>query len=342
MGLYHDDCAGSVALNEPPSTRYAVFAWLGVALLSLVLLAWRWGRYLALGILWFLVGHSVESTVLSLELYFEHRNYYPAIGLLLLSGVVFALLVRCWGQIRWPLLAYFGCYALWLASLTGSQVQVWSSHPLLILSHLNGHPDSFRANADMAVQMANVGEFSAARVYSRRAFDVDVVGERAGDHIVRDLALACIANQPVARSRIDELGRVNPARPFSSVATVLTLVRLLQDDSCPGFDRVYFADRMAGIFLAEGALATASPKIFRSLALLENVLQRWDNASAYIGKFLEQSPDNANALLMKLHFVTALGKVDAADAIKSRLLQLQDQGKLTVGEQQTLSLYLEN
>lgn len=342
MGLYHDDYVVSVSLDQPPSTRYAVFAWLGVAVLSLVLLAWQWGRYLALGILWFLVGHSVESTVLSLELYFEHRNYYPAIGLLLLPGVVFALLVRCWRQITRPLLVYLGCYALWLASLTGSQVQIWSSQPLLILSHLNGHPDSFRANADMAVQMANVGEFAAARHYSRQAFEVDVAGERAGDFNVRDLALACIAHQEVSRARIDELGRVNPARPFSSVATLLTLVRLLQDGTCPGFDRVYFADRMADIFLAEGAVATASPKIYSSLAVLENVLQRWDNASAYISKFLDQAPDNANALLMKLHFVSALGKVDAANAIKSRLLQLQGQGKLTVGEQQTLSLYLEN
>jgi hypothetical protein len=44
---------------------------------------------------------------------------------------------------------------------------------------------------------------------------------------------------------------------------------------------------------------------------------------------------------MKLHFVTALGKVEAIDSIRSRLLELDAQGKLTVGEQQTLSLYLE-
>jgi len=53
------------------------------------------------------------------------------------------------------------------------------------------------------------------------------------------------------------------------------------------------------------------------------------------------SPGNAQGLLMKLHFVTALGKVDAAEAVKFQLKQLQDQGKLTVGEQQTLSLYQE-
>ena len=45
---------------------------------------------------------------------------------------------------------------------------------------------------------------------------------------------------------------------------------------------------------------------------------------------------------MKLPFVTALCQVDAADAVRSQLLEFQARGKLTVGEQQTLSLYLEN
>jgi hypothetical protein len=40
--------------------------------------------------------------------------------------------------------------------------------------------------------------------------------------------------------------------------------------------------------------------------------------------------------------VTALGKVMEANAVKASLLAMQERGQLTVGEQQTLSLYLEN
>ena len=342
MGLYHDDVIVSTSLSQPASTLSAVLAWLAVAALLVALAFSRWGRYLALGVAWFLVGHSIESTVFPLELYFEHRSYFPGIGLFLLLGAMFAALVRQWPQIKAPLLVYLACYVLWLASLTSSQVQIWSSRPLIILNHVNAHPDSFRANADMAEQLANLGQFEAAQEYSARAFAVSVAGERSGDHDIRDLALACIARQPLAPEQIDRLGTDNPQRPFGSVVTLQTMVHLLQDDACPEFDRVRFADRMAEIFLREESPATASANIYVGLALLENTLQRWSYASAYIDHYLQLSPGNAQGLLMKLHFVTALGKVDAADAVKFQLKQLQDQGKLTVGEQQTLSLYLEN
>ena len=341
LGLYHDDVVVSTAFTRPPATRYAVLAWLAVLSCLCALMFWRRGRYAALGIAWFLVGHSIESTVFPLELYFEHRNYFPGIGLFLLVGVVFSRLVTVWPEVKSPLLVYLACYVLWLASLTGSQVQIWSSHPLLILNHLNAHPDSFRANADMAVQLANLGQLDAARDYSARAFAVNTAGERSGDRDIRDLALACVAGQPVAPDQIRRLGTLNRGRPFSSVVTLQTLVHLLQDNACPGFDRVGFADRMIEIFLAGDPPATASANIYLGLALLENTLQRWQHADAYIDLYLAATGVNAQGLLMKLHFTRALGKVAEAADIVATLQEMQARGQLTVGEQQTLSLYLE-
>lgn len=340
MGLYHDDVTVSSSLRQPVSTLYALLAWSITGLLFIILLWRRRGRYIAMGIGWFVVAHSVESTVLPLELYFEHRNYFPAVGLFLLVGAIFTELARRWPEVRSPLMVYVGCYALWLAGLTGSQVQIWSSHPLLILHHLNAHPGSFRANADMAVQMANVGEFAAAQDYSARAFAVSRV-ERSGDRDIRDIALACIANQPVEPWQIMRLGSDNLRRPFSSVVTLQTLVHLLQDDACPSFDRILFADRMAEIYLAKESPATAAANIYQGLALLENVLQRWQYADAYVDRFLQMSPADPQGLLMKLHFVSALGKVAEINAVRTKLLLMQEQGQLTVGQQQTLALYLE-
>jgi hypothetical protein len=340
MGLYHDDLVVSTAVSEPASTFNALLAWSGVTVLFILSLFWQWGRYLALGVAWYLVGHSVESTVLPLELYFEHRNYFPAVGLFLLVGAAFAMLVKRWPETTSPLLVYMACYVLWLASLTGSQVQVWSTRSLLTLNHLNAHPQSFRANSDMAVQMANLGAFEAAQEYSARAYAVSN-GERSGDHDIRDLALACIANKPVTPDQIERLGKDIPERPFGSSVTLQTMVHLLQDNTCPEFDRLHFADRMREIFLVDDSPATASANIYLGLALLENVLQRWQNAEAYIDLFLQLSPGDAQGLLMKLHFVSALGKVAEIDKVKARLRTMQEKGQLTVGEQQTLSLYLE-
>jgi tetratricopeptide (TPR) repeat protein len=66
-----------------------VFAWLALAALALAVRR----RYSvpAFAVFWYLGGHALESTVLPLELYFEHRNYLP------LLGAAFAL---AWGIMR--------------------------------------------------------------------------------------------------------------------------------------------------------------------------------------------------------------------------------------------------
>ena len=346
MGLYQDDVLLSRSLLEPVSTLYAVLGWLLLLLICGVLLRWQAGRWVVFGIAWFVLGHSVESTFIPLELYFEHRNYYPSIGLMLALGGVYSAVVKKWPEPKAPLLAWLGLCVLLLSFLTSSQVQIWSNRSLLLLSQLNAHPQSARANIDMATELARLGEADAALKYSAAAFEASAnaagLQERSGDYEIRNLALSCIANTAVPVEMIDELGRKDPDRPFSSVTTLLAMVRLLQDDSCPQFDRIRFADRLAEIFLVEDFRHRASANIFSNLAVLENALQRYDNAYAYADRFLALSPNNTRGLLMKLHFATALGNVEAAQAVIATLQQMDQQGKLTVGEQQTLALYLEN
>lgn len=346
MGLYHDDVVLSRGLFEPSSTLYAVLAWLLLIPVCGLLLRWQTGRWVVLGVAWFVVGHSVESTVLSLELYFEHRNYFPTIGLMLVLGGLFAGITKRWPEPKAPLLVCLGLCAVVVSFQTSSQVQIWSNRSLLMLSQLNGHPESARANIDMATEMARLGQVEAAHHYSQRAFEASAnaasTRERSGDYEVRDLALSCIANAPVTPETIDSLGRKDPQRPLSSATTLLTLARLLQDDACPQFDRIRFADRVAELLLVEDFKQKASANIFSNLAVLENALQRYDNANAYIERFLAFEPNDTRGLLMKLHFATALGKVNSAQDVSAALQHMQQQGKLTVGEQQTLALYLQN
>jgi hypothetical protein len=338
MGIYHDDILVSRSLFEPFSTFYSVLGWAVVILASAVLLRWRYGRYVVFALACFLVGHATESTVWPLELYFEHRNYFPGIGVFLLLGVFFACLVQKWPQVKTPLLAYLGIYVLLLATQTSSQVEVWSNRPLFVMNTLIAHPQSFRANTDMAVLMADVGDIEMARHYSARAFEVSRY-ERGGDYTIRNLALSCMVNEQVDKSRLDGLD-LDSLQSLSSVTTLHTLVLLLEDDLCPDFDRVAFADLMAGIFLDKGELKRLPPDIYSSLAVLENALQRYNQAYGYIEKFLALSPNNKRGLLMKLHFSTALGKVEVAHEVIEILQSLDQRGELTVGEQQTLALYL--
>ena len=80
LGLYHDDFPISTGLATPPTTAIAL-AGLAI-LLVLAFVFFRRAPILAFGIAWFLVGHSIESTIIPLELIHEHRNYLPQYGLL--------------------------------------------------------------------------------------------------------------------------------------------------------------------------------------------------------------------------------------------------------------------
>ncbi len=344
LGIFHDDFRLSRGFEEP-ATRAAILGW-GSVLLAVGLL-WRWpaGRRLAYGPLFFLAGHSIESSVLPLELYFEHRNYLPGLGLVLLPLGCYALLSLRWKQVSAPLLAWVGVYLLYLCALTGSQVQIWSKAPLLAMQAINGHPESARANREYATQLARVGARDAALEYSARAhfsaMKYAAAGdEYHGDYVLRDVALACLARQPLHPFEYRELGRYQPGRPLGEVATLSVVSGMRYDKVCPGFDWQGLLDHLATLYLVRFDTSLASANMFTALAILANASGRWDDAYQYVERSLALEPGRTRELLMQLHFSVALGREKEAEKLIVELQARQDAGKLNRGEQDTLALYL--
>lgn len=76
-GLFNDQWLASTGLLAPPATLLGI-----LAVAALLACAWWLRRrqpVLALTIAFFFAGHLIESTTIALELYFEHRNYVPAL-----------------------------------------------------------------------------------------------------------------------------------------------------------------------------------------------------------------------------------------------------------------------
>ncbi len=66
----------SDALIAPPTTFLAMLAIVG--LFSIVVYSARRDRFVVFGILWFLTNLAIESSVIGLEIIFEHRTYLPS------------------------------------------------------------------------------------------------------------------------------------------------------------------------------------------------------------------------------------------------------------------------
>ena len=338
LGVFHDDYVLSTGLFHPRSTALAVAGWVLLIPLCVFSVRFHTGRLLVCAVLLYLVPHSIESSVFALELYFEHRNYFPGIGVFLFIAAGLGSLGKRWPPLVAPLLAWFAVYVLLLALQTGSQVQIWSSAPLLRLNHVNQHPNSFRANEEMALHLAGVGALESALAYSRRAGELNAQ-ERPGDRQIRDIALHCLAGREAPAELFAELGTLNPQRPFAVVSTVKGVISLLQQEDCAGANQLAFADRMAELFLGDTAVATASSNYYLVLAGMENNLQRFDNAYAYTQRSLEDAPQNVHGLLMQLHFATALGKEPEAHALLQQLTKMREEGRLNIRDSSTLELY---
>jgi len=141
MGLYHDDIATSTGLFSPTSTAFAI-----VFLLAAVIAAWKLRRRhpgVTFAIAWFLIGHSMESTILPLELVFEHRNYLPMAGLLLGSVCALAPLIPADWNRRW-IAAACTVLLLGLAGLTAMRAASWGNPLTMALDDARHHPDSSR------------------------------------------------------------------------------------------------------------------------------------------------------------------------------------------------------
>lgn len=149
MGVYTDDFIGSTSLFHPPTTIVSI-----LVLLALSIGAWRWRLKLPsvfFGWFFFLAAHALEASPIPLELYFEHRNYLPSMGIVV-ACVALAYASGRWLSKRELRPAFIGIpmfagLLLLLAAGSHGRSRVWQSELLIAESSLIAHPHSLRANA---------------------------------------------------------------------------------------------------------------------------------------------------------------------------------------------------
>ncbi|MHB8744282.1 MAG: tetratricopeptide repeat protein [Sulfuricaulis sp.] len=165
FAIYHDDIPLSTSLITPWTTLPSV---LGIAALLVIALVYR-KKYplLSLGMLWFFVGHALESTFLGLEIAHEHRNYLASLGVWL---VVLHLILYTQQNFRiknlWIVLPLF---AVVFSGVTLYRSFQWSNFDTLALYEATHHPASADAQNFLGVALAYNRHYSAALESFRRA-----------------------------------------------------------------------------------------------------------------------------------------------------------------------------
>lgn len=207
-----------------------LFGWLGF--IALILATWllrkKW-PLLFPGITLFVVGHLVESTVIPLELYFEHRNYFPGIFLTLIPlQIAFSDQVS-----RWMLWAISLTALVVLSGLLWMRASLWADYPSMVTTWAERSPQSVRAQLETSKLALQVGDGPKALAFYYRAQEVGPEDLRVG---LWGVFVGCALNGVIADEYADELSRKLAAAPDSGgILQYLTvLVEQASDFECEG------------------------------------------------------------------------------------------------------------
>lgn len=148
--LLHDGYKVATGLFSPWYTAGAI-----ATCIAAMLLAWLGRRrmpLIAAATLFFAAGHLLESTSLALELYFDHRNYIPA---MLMFWPLSAALMRWRARVAAGIVAT--AFFLTLNGLTYGTASLWGNPLKQAIIWAVTHPESARAQAYAADMLASRG-----------------------------------------------------------------------------------------------------------------------------------------------------------------------------------------
>lgn len=295
-------------------------------------------KYLFLGFcsLAFLVAHLVESTVLPLELYFEHRNYFPIIFVLV---ALCHLLMTAFS--KKVFLSFVLLFCLFqLAKL--SQLAALMGEPALYAYHtMKVRPNSERAINVVAELNANAGKLDVALMLSRRQHEVS--SEPLHNYLVRDFLYYCLARKRLDDDFYERFS--SPSRPMDYPRYLISLISELEAGRCNKNDVDRLIDRLDVFYLhAVSPLELVKPievyaRFYQAMAVLSAKLNRFRSALYYIDEAIELDADSTTQYRVRAEIAIALGDV----SILSQTISLLENhsGKLTYADEAALERYRE-
>jgi len=306
LGPFHDDYIVSHGLFDPPSTLFCVVGWL--ALTALAIIKRERHPLISFAVLWFLIGHSLESTVFNLELYFEHRNYLPSLGpLILLCSWLWRLPVQ---QLRLGLVVfclYLGLEAFVLRELTS----MWGKPHVAAHLLASSHPGSERAWQRLAEIHLMDGDASKSQEAIHQGFKQNphLVGLGMGE-----LQLACYQGKDISTLVTNLMPSLKQGdRSYAALVALKNMIDKLEDKPCPGL-RAEVVQQMIDTLLSNIKFRTdplALSELYRLKARFYLNDRQLDPLIRTLEMAFEARPDIETAMLI-IGYLDSAGLYDMA------------------------------
>ena len=311
FGLYHDDFPVSTGLLAPPYTLPAIA---GLLLLFLAGLGFRKSApVFGFAVLWFLAGHALEASFVNLELYFEHRNYLPSLGVLF--GLNY-LLLKFIKRRQYRLSAGLAglVYSALVMGAFYLEATLWSEPRLQALEWARNHPASERVLTNLAYEFADSGEYEQTiEIYNR-------LEQLKPDHIypaIVKLWIESCAGQRAAPPEIWEALRAKAKRARAESFLTLTSLDgftadIIRNKCWPGDHENM--EKLLLVMLENHNFNFIRVFLYEFSAALQAYQGQYDRALAYIDQALVSGkPSN---YVYKIELLRDIGRHDEAERVK--------------------------
>jgi len=300
--VFHDDYP-----ILSPDGRTIFYAAAYGALFALAVHLRRKQPLFSLAVLWFTVGHSMESTVLPLELYFEHRNYLPMSVPLLASVVYAGSLLRPYPALK----MITGVSVITgVALLLHQQTTLWGDRDLLAEVSARNHPYSVRAQQFLASNLAEQGDYRSAariirRIHTRHPENAGLIAQLA--------QLSCLSGEHSPRY-LEQLVTAAPDTVYDNalLTTLVVLSDMSKPNGCYEGNRDLLIEAVAAL---RNNPAYQLPGTLGTIYYLEGGIWanegRLNEAMHALDKAFEMNPD-PNIPLLQATWLATAGLPDAA------------------------------
>ena len=311
-GLFHDDFPVSAGLLAPPYTLHAI-----VALLLLFLASLRFRRsapVFSFAALWFLAGHALEASFVNLELYFEHRNYLPSLGILF--GVNYLLLkfIKT-RQYRLSAGLVGLIYYMLVMGTFYMELTLWSEPRLQALEWARNKPASERALIHLA------RAYGDSREYEKVIDIYNQIEQLKPDNIYPAVVKLHIASCAGIRPVPPELWDAAFSRATAARTDGLTIVSSLDgfvvdiiNDNCqPGQHEPL--EKLILTLIKNDNYRFVRDYLYEFLATLQLYNGQYDRALDYINSALAVNSKPSN-YIYKINLLRNIGRDDEAAKVK--------------------------
>lgn len=231
LGPFHD---GHLVYNWNMWQPYiALISWIAAIFVGWKYKAHTLGKFLLFALAWYFAAHQIESTIIPLELYFEHRNYLASLGWIILISIIFSEIYRKFNKSNY--IYVFGILYLIFLIFNLQQITSLWGKPLLAAEMWS----NYQPNSPRAAQMLS-------EEYKKEGFQdasLTVLSDFAKGHPqnisleMQVFAETCEKNSPQQNiKRLDSLEKnvIQISLPADITVNIASLGNSVREKKCKG------------------------------------------------------------------------------------------------------------